>query len=361
MSSSEQDIPETLGLHVGEWVEVRSLEEILLTLDARGRVDALPFMPEMKKYCGQRVRVDKRAHKTCDTIDNSGMRKMTNAVHLENLRCDGSAHGGCQAECNLFWKESWLKRVEAKENCQAGSRESMSASQDGHPVDHRPICTYEVLCKESKVDADALPGQESIYSCQATEMTKATTAIGKNEIGHFWEDVRFGNVTMRELIGTSIFWAWLSLFRFSWIHLGMLPLHIRFYNAVQRVRKGIPYPFSQGLLTGKTPAESLALKPGELVEVKSLDEICQTLNTKNRNRGLSWNQELVPFTGQQHRVRSRVQNIIDEKTGRMIQLPNECIVLENVYCRAWYRQGYQFCPRKNLPYWREIWLRRVAD
>jgi hypothetical protein len=317
-------------------------------------------MPEMIKYCGQRVRVDKRAHKTCDSIEHTGLRKMTNAVHLEELRCDGSAHGGCQAECNLFWKESWLKRIDAKKNCQAESLESISAPQDGHRVDRRPICTYEALYKESKVDANALSGQESIYSCQATELPKATTAIGKNEIRHYWEDVRSGNVTIRELIGTSIFWAWLKLFWFSAIHLEMLPLHIRCWNAVQRVRKGIPYPFSQGLLTGKTPAESLGLKPGELVEVKSLDEILGTLNTNNRNRGLSWNQELVPFTRQQRRVRSRVERIIDEKTGRMIRLPNECIVLENVYCRAWYRQGYQFCPRKNLPYWREIWLRRVA-
>ena len=30
---------------------------------------------------------------------------------LEDLRCDGSAHDGCQAECRVFWKEAWLKRV----------------------------------------------------------------------------------------------------------------------------------------------------------------------------------------------------------------------------------------------------------
>ena len=37
---------------------------------------------------------------------------MTNAVHLEGLRCDGAGHDGCQAGCLLFWKESWLKRVD---------------------------------------------------------------------------------------------------------------------------------------------------------------------------------------------------------------------------------------------------------
>jgi hypothetical protein len=57
-----------LNLRVGEVVEVRSEAEILSTLDANGHLEGLPFMPEMLKYCGQRVRVYKSAHKTCDTI-----------------------------------------------------------------------------------------------------------------------------------------------------------------------------------------------------------------------------------------------------------------------------------------------------
>jgi hypothetical protein len=37
--------------HAGDWVEVRSKEEILRTLDA-GPVDDLPFMPQMFRYSG---------------------------------------------------------------------------------------------------------------------------------------------------------------------------------------------------------------------------------------------------------------------------------------------------------------------
>ena len=37
-------------------------------------------------------------------------RRVDHAVHLET-RCDGSAHGGCQASCLLFWKDAWLKPV----------------------------------------------------------------------------------------------------------------------------------------------------------------------------------------------------------------------------------------------------------
>src|SRR6185312_3642468 len=101
----------SLQLKAGEPVEVRSKEEILATLDENGCLEGLPFMPEMLEFCGRRLRVFKRAHKTCDTIDNTGGRWVANAVHLEGSRCGGEAHGGCQAECLIFWKEAWLKRV----------------------------------------------------------------------------------------------------------------------------------------------------------------------------------------------------------------------------------------------------------
>src|SRR5262245_31995892 len=97
-----------LNLRAGEWVEVRSVEEILATLDDQQCLDGLPFMPEMLPYCGKRFRVYKSAHKTCDTIQTFAIRRMDDAVHLDNLRCDGGAHGGCQAGCLLFWKDAWL-------------------------------------------------------------------------------------------------------------------------------------------------------------------------------------------------------------------------------------------------------------
>jgi len=80
-----------LDLRAGDWVEVRSVEEILATLDDLGSLDGLPFMPEMLQYCGRRFQVFKSAHKTCDTIATYRNRRMNNAVHLEGLRCDGAA------------------------------------------------------------------------------------------------------------------------------------------------------------------------------------------------------------------------------------------------------------------------------
>src|SRR4051812_42564844 len=98
------------GLAAGDLVEVRSAGEILATLDDSGALEALPFMPEMLPYIGRRFVVDKRADKICDTIAQTGSRRLNDAVLLGDLRCDGRAHAGCQAECRFFWKERWLRR-----------------------------------------------------------------------------------------------------------------------------------------------------------------------------------------------------------------------------------------------------------
>src|SRR5215475_2179950 len=97
-------------LSAGDWVEVRSKEEILATLDSSSQLDGMPFMPEMFAFCGRRLQVYKRAHKTCDTVFPVRSRRVERAVHLET-RCNGEAHGGCQAACLIFWKEAWLKPV----------------------------------------------------------------------------------------------------------------------------------------------------------------------------------------------------------------------------------------------------------
>ena len=96
-------------LRAGDWIEVRSKEEILATLDKNGCFEQLPFMPQLLRYCGKQFRVVKRADKTCDTVSGRYVgRRLTNTVHLEH-RCDGEAYGGCQAGCLIFWKEAWLR------------------------------------------------------------------------------------------------------------------------------------------------------------------------------------------------------------------------------------------------------------
>ena len=107
MSHDSINHDETANLRHGDTVAVRSLGEILATLDADAKLEGLPLMPEMVPYCGRTFKVYRRAEKTC--VEGVGNRGMSNTVFLEGLRCDGSLHDGCQRGCLFFWKEAWLK------------------------------------------------------------------------------------------------------------------------------------------------------------------------------------------------------------------------------------------------------------
>ena len=53
--------------------------------------------------------------------------------------------------------------------------------------------------------------------------------------------------------------------------------------------------------------EPVGLKAGDLVRVRSREEIAATLNREARNRGLSFSPEMVPYCGGTYRVRDRVE------------------------------------------------------
>jgi hypothetical protein len=335
-------------LRTGDWVEVRSREEILATLDERGRLDALPFMPEMLQYCGKRFRVYKSAHKTCDTIESYKGRRMTSAVHLENLRCDGAAHGGCQAQCLLFWKEAWLMRAPGPERDTPLAVQSARGAMLNSKAGTELICDIAALNRATLRQTDGADG-EVHYSCQATELVRATTPLSWWALSSYVKDITSGNVrpgVMIHYFGIAAFNA-LARFILRWIVQPRAWVH--------------PYPYLRGLARDKTPRDVLNLQPGELVEMRSKREIMRTLNSKLRNRGLSFDVEAVQYCGKTFRVRSRVERIINEKTGAMMKMTNDCIILEGLTCSGNYSSNRLFCPRGIYHYCREAWLKRVEQ
>ena len=325
--------PEALDLKIGELVEIRPPSEILATLDERGRLDALPFMPEMLQFAGKQFRVSKRAFKTCDQVKNSGMYRMERTVHLEGLRCDGSAHGGCQAGCLIFWKEGWLKR--------AGDDGQEPAAAPPAPI----VATLETLQRETRPPG-AGPDEE-IFSCQNTAIPEAApTHIPGWDVRQYIEDVTSGNAPVRQVVrGLAI-----HLFnKLQWANRKFLP-------RLLLINGGRSYPQVEGRVQGRTPKETLDLQPGELVEVKSREEIFQTLDQSGHNRGLRFDIEMLRYCGKQARVQRRVNRLIDEKTGKMVHIKGDCIVLDGFICAADFHQS---CPRGIEEYWREIWLKRV--
>jgi hypothetical protein len=98
-----------LDLQPGELIQVKSLEEILNTLDGAAKHRGLVFTPEMRGHCGRRYRVFKRLELMFDEQTRE-QRRIHNTVLLEGVLCGGEGIG-CHRSCFLYWREAWLRRA----------------------------------------------------------------------------------------------------------------------------------------------------------------------------------------------------------------------------------------------------------
>jgi hypothetical protein len=319
------------SLKVGQWVEVRSKDEILRTLDRMGQLEEMPFMPEMFAFVGKRFRVLKSAHKTCDY-------STPYPFHT----------------CLLYWKEDWLKPVGEREDSAVPEVPfSTNSGGNGKPLAN---CTENDI--RDRVKAAAADGEGPKYTCQMTQIPFATTPLAWWDPSQYLEDYLSGNVSLGRIISGLIFWTYYSI---SEAGIGVGRPMRWLYDRVVPIFGGSLFPRKPGVIPeGQlTPTQTLNLQPGELIRIKSHEEILQTIDSSNRNRGMHWDAELVPYCGKTFKVRDRVTKIIGERTQKMVQMKTPCIVLESVVCQARYSSCRLFCPKEMYPYWREIWLERV--
>jgi hypothetical protein len=336
----------------GDLVEVRSKEEILATLDENGCVGGMPFMPEMLQFCGERIRVGAVAHKSCDTIKQVRGLRLQSTVHLAGVRCDGSAHGGCQAACNLFWKDMWLKPVK-------GDRNGLVEPATGPPSPSSGGITETRLLECTRAPAGG-DHEEPRYSCQATRLLDATEPLPRWDLRQYFYDVATGNQSLGRAARV------LCLAPLGWL-LRKIPYGYRvarfLYDRTHRLLTGRESPVVTGMLARgiPTPTRRLDLKPGEIVRIKSKREIEATLDENENNRGLSFGPEMTLYCGKTFIVRDRLTKIVDEKTGKMLHMKQPCIMLQGVVCTSEYSQCRLLCPRAIPSYFREIWLERVES
>jgi hypothetical protein len=216
----------------GDLVDVRSAEEILSTLDERGALNGIPFMPEMIEFVGKQYRVRRRVeHFSCDAerSEDSTVRAFPeeDVVVLENVRCSGAAHGGCKRNCTIFWKEAWLRPTGSdSKGIQPGNRDALASR----------LQTQQ-------------PSNSDHYYCQSSELLGATYLVsGKERLKRCIRNLTSGNYPLFEMVRNLGVWFYV------------------------RGREKLFGKYPLGKLQ-KTPAEVLDLQPGELVEVRSLEEI----------------------------------------------------------------------------------------
>jgi hypothetical protein len=324
-------------LRRGDFVRVRNPEEILNTLDADGALDHLPFMPEMVQFCGKRFRVARRALTVCFS-GPEGPRAFDrgNVVTLEDIRCSGLAHDGCQKACMIFWHESWLEKL------------------DGTGVENEEETTAAGLVPLS--NSLKIAANSHTYFCQASELSRATSLLPSRsaKMKQWFRGLLAGNFTIIEMarsFSIQLFW---SIRRLFWSLrgrvLGLYPWGIRrLFWAIRRHVLG-----SDPCGSSSSPGMSLGLRPGDWVRVKSLESIVQTLDERWRNRGLQFTLDMRRWCGRKLRVGNRLDKIVVDGTGAMRVL-RDTVCLEGVTCGCAYL-GLAGCSRCELTYWREAWL-----
>jgi hypothetical protein len=310
----------------GDLVQVKGLDEILNTLDAEGKLEGMPFMPEMARHCGQRFRIARRANKTC--VEGFTLRRLERTFFLEGLRCDGSAHEGCQRGCLLFWKEAWLRPCD----------EESPPAADGNGGGDQAAAGESGLWRS----AEDLPTRKGDrFLCQSTELAEATAGdFPRWNLRHYLEDLVRGEITLPRLV--RIFWR--SVKNKVRRRLGL--------RLVEQVQGGQADP----------PRGDLDLQPGQWVEVKSAAEIRTLIDAEGKNHGLSFEIEMLEHCGRRYQVAYPIRKVILEDparkaTGTMVALSNT-VVLEGVTCQGLCLKN---CPRANFFWWREAWLRRVTE
>ena len=248
-------------LRPGDRVTVRPFEEILSTLDDKGTLEGLPFLPEMVKHCGRAYAVRRRVDKLIQEGTGSSMRRIKDVVLLDGPLCDGSAHGDCRRACFPLWKTAWLRPAENER-----SFDVHAAEPEG-----------ERVMQSAQLTLPAGPG------CQVTELLNASTPLP------LWHPIRHLLEFSAQTYSPREYLAYIL----KGIHKKTLKKISRIFGRI----KAVP-PRS-------APDVTLDLKPGDLVEVKAAAEIRATLDADGRCRGLYFMPGMWAYCGRRLRVLPR--------------------------------------------------------
>lgn len=307
---------------VGDVVEVLSAEEIAKTLDADGCLDGLPFQPEMVQFCGRRFRVFRNIDKILDYGGTKGMRRLHHAVSLVDIRCDGVAHDGCEARCYLLWKCGWLRRV--------------AATQRVSSANTAPNAVAIVSLQNLRTKTVSAAENGCLYNCQFTKLASITPSIPMSDKVAYLRPLLSGNLTLAGFLVAAL---------------------TRLFNYIQWLRSGVGYPVIATDNRTATPTAATGIAAGSRVRVLPLEQISKTLDKRGKNRGMGFTGEMAKYCGQEYAVESAITRIIDDASGRMLQMKYPCLVLKGVRASG---ETELLCGQHELIYWREVWFEKLS-
>ncbi|MCJ7572544.1 MAG: hypothetical protein MUO82_11840 [Candidatus Thermoplasmatota archaeon] len=117
--------------------------------------------------------------------------------------------------------------------------------------------------------------------------------------------------------------------------------------------------FSQNKDSQDLPSPTMSdLKPGDLVRVRSKEQILKTLDSNNKLDGCFFMDEMWQYCRSQHKILKKVNYFFDERGAKMYKTRN-IVLLEDVHCSG--KQGNLMprCDRNCYVFWKEDWLEKI--
>lgn len=331
---------------------MRSEGEILATLDQDGKLEGLPFTAEMWQFCGRQFTVRTRINRV--HIDGTGVRDIRNALILSEVRCDGQAHNGCQRACSLLFKDSWLTKAPPN-----GINQSAVNPSNPRPETAGSLRNGDLPCQG-----------------QGTVLTAATIPLAWWDLGPYIDDVVCRTYSLYEVATILLFrlnrkWrARDPIWRFAFgpktlVNLTRMALCVLRQNIACLLRLS-PSPGQcapeatdrQAPGSSKPTKRSPALNPGDIVEVKCMEEILATLDEKEKHHGLGFCGSMLKHCGRRYRVLAPVSRLVDERTDKEVPRIRNTYLLEGAVCDG---ISYLGCPRACYWMWRDAWLHKVEE
>ena len=259
---------------------MRSAREILATLDDDGTVrGSRRSCPRCSSTSASGIRVSKRLEKICDyfaeAAEPRSLRPERGAAAV-NLRCDGSAHDGCHGPtAGSSGRRRGCAHVVAQHAPHDPEAEAAALAELERRVQRRSV---------SRGSSTTDP--EEVWRCQATEAPRASTPIRR--------PTRVGRTSESSRAGTSAIWRLLAR---------CVPCALRSASVGSCGSSTSCRSRSRARIVSRV--RRLDLEPGDVVEVRSLEEIGRTLDERGDSAASSTSAEMAPACGKRFRVNER--------------------------------------------------------
>ncbi len=133
----------------------------------------------------------------------------------------------------------------------------------------------------------------------------------------------------------------------------------RLKMAIGELRGGLARRGSSRKAAASCAFPQLALRPGDMVTVRSSDDIKSTLDVTGALGGCHFMREMYAHCGKTYRVLKVVEQFYDEATLKVCRC-RDTVILEGTVCSGRQRLYRSRCDRNCFYFWRTAWLQKIS-